>query len=403
MKRKIIYIIFLIFYLAIVFGTEPLYREPLYEMSVEYIEKMEQNGFLHYFYFFWSGIVLFGMMSFGIIIVLLNYPINIFFCNISIQLILIFIMCLFKSLYSSSRPFWDIYNKKKDLEDLPNPTECDAEFGNPSGHALLSTYLLFLCYLFFNSDFFNKIKGKKKIIIKYIIIFLSILCIIFIIYSRIYRQIHSFNQIIFGTLLGIAIFFIFCYILEFDKMSPNEFIEKLNKYKYILFPLLIILFGISVTLGLLRHNPKEDQYEKILEKYCGFVKDQMFGKNTTFNSSLIFIIIGGYFGLLFLRCKINKNYAGKENKFYCWNKGNKLENLKVILFTLVLPIAFPSIIAFIPFDFYIIKLLLSILLYCLYGFLAFGLFLYYGCIWFKKENEELLEGLDSSLSKEEKV
>ena len=398
MKKNTVLIICLIVYLIIVYITEIFYREPLYEISVEYIEKIKQEGFPYYFNLFWSNIFFYGLMFIGTLIPLLCYPINIFFCNISIQITLIFIMCLLKSLYSSARPYWDIYNKKGKIEKLPNPTECDGEFGNPSGHALISTYLLILWYLFINSKFYNRIEGVKKTVIKYITLVLSIIYIICIIYSRINRQIHSFNQILFGVLLGIAVFFTFCYILEFDKISPKDFFIKLDNYKFILIPLMIVLFILSVILGFTRHNPKEEEYTLILENYCGFVRDQLFGKNTAFHSALIFVIIGNYIGLLFLNYKISKNYNDQVDIFYNWNRGSKLNTFKIALFFLILPSILPSVVMFIPFKFYVLKFVASIVLYFIFGFCNLGLCFYYGCILFNGNKIDLMidseEGID---------
>ena len=393
MKKKLILIIILIIYLIIVFGTEVLYRNKLYEISVEYIEKIKQEGFFHIFYFFWSMIFLYFMMTIGIIVTALFYPINTFFTYTSIQLILIFIMCIFKSLYSQQRPFWDIYLKQGNETYLPSPTECDGEFGNPSGHALLSTYLLCLWDLFLYSGFFNKIEGKKKIFIKYFTLFLSIICIIFITYSRVNRQIHSFNQIIFGTILGLAVYFIFCHILEINKVSTEEFINCLDKFKYYLIPICIILYTVSLVLGLTIHNEKEKEYEVILERYCNYVKEQLFGKNTGLNSSLMFDIVGGYLGLLFLNYKINKFYPDNKNIFYNWNKGEKLNTFKVVLFSFLLPTILSFLVFLIPHEYYVLKVVLNNLFFLLYGFLSMGLCLYYGCVLFKKNeitNEEKL-------------
>ena len=398
MKKKVMLIICLIVYLIIVFTTEIFYREPLYKISVEYIENIKQEGFPFYFNLFWSKIFFYGLIFIGTLIALLYYPINIFFCNITIQISLIFTMCLLKSLYSSERPFWNIYSQKGKTEKLPNPTECDGEFGNPSGHALISTYLLILWYLFTNSKFYNRIEGVKKTGIKYITLVLSIICILCVIYSRINRQIHSFNQILFGFLLGIAVFFTFCYILEFDKISPKDLITNLDNYKFILIPMMIALFILSVVLGLTRHNPKEDEYALILDNYCGYVRDQLFGKNTAFHSALIFIIIGNYIGLLFLKYQISKNYNDQADIFYNWNQGSKLNTLKIALFFTILPSLLPTIVMFIPFKLYILKFVASIVLYFLFGFCNLGLCFYYGCILFNGNKIDLMivpeEGLD---------
>ena len=282
------------------------------------------------------------MLALGILITYFCFPINIFFCHLSALLILVFITSLLKSLYTSSRPFWDIYdiNLEDNSTKIQYPTECDAEFGNPSGHALLSTFILILWDLFVNSHLFKKLEGKKHLIIKYITLVISIICIIFTIYSRINRQMLCFNQILFGTLLGLAIYFTYCHILELNKINANTFIENANKYKYILIPIIMILYAISGILGLTMHNKNEKKYESILIKYCNYNKKIMFGKNTAYSSSFVLIFIGSYLGLIFLKYKINKKYSQKEKKFYDWNKGSLLKMIKIFFCSMILPSIF---------------------------------------------------------------
>ena len=387
MNKKIILVGILSIYLIIVFDTEILYRNSLYDFSVKYIEKIEQKGFFHKFYYFWSMIFLYVSLIIGMYVSLFFYSINISYSHISVQLIMLFIMCLLKSVYANSRPYWDIYllNQKNETEKiLPTPTECDPEFGNPSGHAFLSIYLLILWDLFINSKFISEMEGKKKIFIKYITLILSLLCIGFISYSRINRQVHSFNQIMFGLLLGFALFFAFCYILELNKVDANIFIEVLDKYKFILLPIFILFFAISVLLGLTRHNEKEEKYQKILELYCDMAnKWEMFGKITAVASSTLFVPIGGYLGLLFLKFKINKNYSGKESLFYNWYKAKTFQKLKIGCFNIFLPAIASIPIIFISNKYYVIKFVL-IALFCLfYGFCLFGFTFYFACVLFK--------------------
>ena len=390
MNKKLIFIICLIIYLIAAFVTEIFYRNKLYKKSIEYIEKIKQNGFFHYFYFFWSMIFLYGMMAVGILLTFIFYPINIFYCHLSVEIFFIFIMCILKSLYSNSRPYWDIYSSRQGNETikfLPKPTECDGEFGNPSGHSMLSTYILILWDLFLKSKFFENLERKRQLITKYITLIISLVFIAFVTYSRINRQIHSFNQIIFGAILGFSICFTFCHILELNKIETKIFMENIHNYKFIIIPIFIILFIISVILGLFRHNKNEDKYEFILKMYCNFAKGEMFGKNTAYTSSLVFILIGGFIGLLFLRNKIIKNHPEKENKFYDWNKGKKVNTLKIALFTLIL-----SAIILIPVLFikhYIAKFIVSSFLFFFFGFCLFGLILYYACKIFKKNEIEV--------------
>lgn len=391
-KKQKIFITCLIIYLIIVFGTEILYREKLYNKSVEYEEKIKQSGFLHYFFFFWSYIFIYGMMIIATLLVMFLYPYNVFLCYITIELILIIIMCLLKSIYTNSRPYWDIYNQKmKNTDNSDKPTECDGGFGNPSGHSLMATSFLNLWFLFINAKFLEKYKRRWKNLIILLSLILAILCIFCVIYSRIHRQIHSFNQIIFGSLLGISVFFTFCFIIEFNKLEPYIFFEAIHNIKYIAIFILVLIFGVSVSLGFTLHNEKEDDYEIVLKKYCNFQKEQIFGKNTAFHSGVIFILIGGFFGILFLKNKINANYKHKEEDFYYWNNKNMSTSVKIALFSFVLP-AIPLIAVFlVPYKYFIIKFILEILLYFWYGFGAFGLCFYYGCVLFYKNTNKTLK------------
>ena len=183
-EQKIIYIIGLIIYLLFAIGSECLYRNKLYDESVKYEEDIDQDGFWHHFFYFWAMIFLYSSMGIGIIITLFFYPINITFSYFSIPMLLTFTMCMLKSIYSNPRPYWDIYEGKQGVRKdkfQPEPTECDGGFGNPSGHALISTYLLCLWDLFINSTRFNKFQGTKKTFIKYFSLSLSIIFMFFII------------------------------------------------------------------------------------------------------------------------------------------------------------------------------------------------------------------------------
>ena len=165
MDKRTILIICSIVYFIIIFSTEILYRQKLYDFSVEYIENIKQNVFFDYFNYFWSIIMPACIVIAGLTISFLYFPINVAFSQLSIQLSLGFIMYSLKSIYCQSRPFWDIYLKKEEEKPetrLPDPIECENGFGNPSGHALSSTYLLCLWDLLLNSQFFNKMEGKKK-------------------------------------------------------------------------------------------------------------------------------------------------------------------------------------------------------------------------------------------------
>ena len=390
MSRKGIYLFGLFIYLILIFSIEIAYRNPLYDKSVEYIENLNQSGFFYYFYSFWSIIYLMGMIFIGFLIVLFYYPINIFFCHFSILLFSIFVMCIFKSLYASPRPYWDIFLKwESENKSLPKPTECDGEFGNPSGHAFLNIYSLYLWHLFINSKFVENSQEKTKKIAKILTLILTIFFMIFVVYSRVHRQVHSFNQIIHGTFMSFPIFVWFCYIFEYHKIDTHDFILLINRNKFIIIPLLLVLFIISLIFGLTIHNDKEKEYARILKIICKFEENDSFGKNTAFISSLIFIIIGGYFGLLYLKHKINKSEKNLENIISNWNKGSKLNTIIIAVCSFLIPFILLLPIVLIPSSQYILRYIICLICEFLSGFLSFGPMFCYCCEKFKSaENNE---------------
>ena len=393
MTQKTKFLIYLIIYLITIFGVEFAYREVLYEKSVEYIETLKQEGFLKYFYFFWSVIYISGIVLVGVRITLLYYPINIFFCHVSYLLLSIFSMSILKSLYADPRPFWDIY-LKREKEDLnkSNPTECDGEFGNPSGHAIFNLYSFFLWHLFINSDSLNKIENNlKKNLLKFLSLVIVLICMGFTAFSRIQRQMHSFNQILHGTAIGFAIFFAFCYIFKYNKYNLKDFIAILDKKKYITLITLITLYGISILFGLLLHNDNEEEYKKILKKYCDFDENDLFGKSTALISSIIFIVIGGYLGFLYMNHKNNVNKDYIENIINNWNKGKKLDTFLIFFFSFLIPGVLMIPLVAIPSSAYIIKFIICLICSFLYGFLSFGPIFCFACEKFKKPEDELIE------------
>ena len=374
MNKKTIFLICLIIYLILIFGIEFAYRQKLYELSVEYIEKLSQEGFVHHFFWFFSVLYIIAIIAIGMLVVLLCYPLNIFFCHLSILLFSIFMMCIFKSLYANSRPYWDIFLKwKYEQRTLPKPTECDGEFGNPSGHAMLNMYSLYVWHLFISSRFVNKIENNmKRNLIKCLTLVLTLFFMVCVVYSRIQRQVHSFNQIIHGSLIGIGMFFLFCYIFDYLSYDLKNFIDLLYRYKFIMIPIWIILYALSIIFGLTIHNSKEKEFAELLAEICKFKEGNMFGKNTALTSSLIFIHIGAYLGLIYMKWKINN--SGKKEIFEdvmnYWNKGKILHIIAIVLFSFVMPS-----VLLLPYVFihdYVLRFILFLIGNLLFGFLSFG-------------------------------
>ena len=117
-------------------------------------------------------------------------------------------------IYRNPRPYWE-----SDILDIV----CNSGYGNPSGHSLicLSNFLV-ISHISTNFEFFRK-NQKGKILRIVIFGFLIILAFLVII-SRTLLSAHSINQIIYGSLLGIGIYFFFFFFISYHTYIFDYFI-----------------------------------------------------------------------------------------------------------------------------------------------------------------------------------
>ena len=150
-KSNLIIVILLI----ITISSEILYRDALFEFSLNFEEDWQENSpkqILNFFKF----ITKFGGEY------LMPIPILFIFCFFSLIESSIYIFGLIfvlhfhsmmKIWYGSIRPFW----KNKDLFQ----EVCDGGFGNPSGHSISSTYLYLMLFIYLSQ---TKLLYKRYII-----------------------------------------------------------------------------------------------------------------------------------------------------------------------------------------------------------------------------------------------
>jgi len=108
------------------------------------------------------------------------------------------ILSLLKSFHHEARPFF--------VTDL-TPTKCWIEYGNPSGHSVTSTALYLtmwnlLCRRYRPTTYWRVVSLLMTIVV--------ILCIAT---SRLYNGVHTYNQILLGWILGVAIYYLYCHAL----------------------------------------------------------------------------------------------------------------------------------------------------------------------------------------------
>ena len=105
---------------------------------------------------------------------------------------MVYLTDIIKLLYNDARPFW--------LNTILFQGKCETSYGNPSGHSLIAFYfyLSFAYYLCKNN--FMKYNKSIKIGIYITAFILSVLTA----FSRLVLGVHSLDQVIYGSLFGIA-------------------------------------------------------------------------------------------------------------------------------------------------------------------------------------------------------
>lgn len=174
--RNLLY--FLVFIIIVI--SEIFFSDPLYKASNDVILSMEANNTLFGIRFF--QIISFlgaGPVYFLIFVIFFNWKARSFsFYYILYISVNMYIVTLGKLVYHAPRP----YMTNPDIKVY----DCTQEFGNPSGHSMMSPFFLFMTL-----DLYKYIDHTNKRF--YIAITLSISWIILVGFSRLYLGVHSMN------------------------------------------------------------------------------------------------------------------------------------------------------------------------------------------------------------------
>ena len=295
--------------------SEILYRDALFEFSLDFEEDWQKNSPKQIINFF-KFITKFGGEY------LMPIPIFFIFCFFSLIESSIYIFGLIfvlhfhsmmKIWYGSIRPFW----KNKDLFQ----EVCDGGFGNPSGHSISSTYLYLMLFIYLSQ---TKLLYKRYII-QTILFLILLIWIILIILSRLILGMHSINQVIYGSTLGLIVVLLISVVFKLHQM-PVIYYKKLFKEKIyisIIFSLILFLSIFSIISNFAFDNKSQiKKYEKILNEKCQNLPEyRKFNLDGLFGSFIIFGLLGMYSGQILFWYLIDNNY--KSNK-----KRKKINNKK---------------------------------------------------------------------------
>ena len=293
----------------LVFISEFFFRKPLFDYSLSFEKKWQENSLESTITFFKIITKLCGeyLMAIPVAFVLC-------FCSMiksSFYIAgLIFDLhfhSLMKIWYGNKRPFWEDPELYKGI--------CDGGFGNPSGHSISSVYLYFTLFIYI----IDSKTLENRTIIKIIIFLLFLVYTVLIILSRIILGIHSINQIIYGTVLGLFTSLLIVQVFKLHKM-PIGFYKRIYKEKIIIFctSCMMIILALFSVLSCLTFNKKFDyeHYDKILLENCKDIAEyRKFNNDGLFGSLVILALLGMYLGQVLFWYLIDNFYKiGRDGK-----------------------------------------------------------------------------------------
>lgn len=281
-------------YIIIVMASEQFFRKPLFDASISFIEGLQgsdphKNSLMHIAEFIShlgnSGAFL------TIILIVYNFA-NIYKTYVLLMALLLasMMISILKMIYMSPRPYW--------VSEKIIPFGCEGGWGNPSGHSLASTaFYISLWHILFECS-----QLRKRKLLKYGSLAFTILFILTIMFSRNAVGAHSLNQILFGCLLGFAIYFFLFYVLCIDVNDSKQFL-KFIEFRNLIYGVInffIFLFAILVYF----FNQNEEVFAKwdhaITTHGCASVPKNKRLQNEGFVTFAVFLAnFGAFMGIKF--------------------------------------------------------------------------------------------------------
>ena len=276
--------------LLILIITEIIYKDSLFKYSLTYEQNIQSSlseGALKFFEIisftgdgFFIGLGLFFIFCyFSLIKTIL----------ISAGLILIvYLHDLMKLIHSDPRPFW--------LNTVLFQGKCETSYGNPSGHSLISFYF----YLSFSYYLCQIKKIRSNNVLKLSIYIIALFLAALTAFSRLALGVHSLDQVLYGSLLGIFAFLIFAFMFKIYDMPLKHYLKFYKIKKYI--NVFIISNAILLILPFLFYSlidieKDKKKYEQAMSKKCPNIEEyQFYSKSCLVESFIILLLSGIYSG-----------------------------------------------------------------------------------------------------------
>ena len=295
------------------FILEFFIRQPLFDYSLTFEEKWQKQASNSTIFFFQVITKVGGeyLMAAPVACVFCFFPMIKSSFFIAGLIFVLHFHSLMKIWYGNVRPYW--------VKESLFRKICDGGFGNPSGHSISSVYLYLTLFIYIRETKHM----EKKYLFQIILFLMFITFIILIILSRLILGIHSINQVIYGSVLGLFTTLMVVYIFKLHQM-PIGFYKRLFKEKILIFCIsgILIILELFSILSSLSFNTNFDieKYEEILSRLCkDLPKFRKFNLDGLFGAFVILALLGMYLGQVVFWYLID-NYYKKNN-----NRSEKIE------------------------------------------------------------------------------
>lgn len=280
-------------YIILILVTEQFYSNPLFKVSIPYIEAVQGKEPGENFLLYAAEIVSYlgNAIYVPIIFVVYNFA-NIYKSYVLLMTLLLStaMISILKMIYIQQRPYW--------VSDKIVPFGCEGGWGNPSGHSLSCTaFYLTLWEIIFEC---SKLRNKK--VLKYTSLGCTIILILMILFSRNFVGAHSLNQILYGGLLGFGLYFFLFHVLCIRLNDSKQFAKFLEfrNLTYYLINFFILLFAFLVYY-FNQNNDYLNKWDKAIDTNgCSEIPNNKRLQNEGFITFAIFMTnLGAFMGVKF--------------------------------------------------------------------------------------------------------
>ena len=288
---KIKLLLLIIYFLAI-FILEPLFRNDLMEFSIDFIEYIQDllgQNVLQI-----AAIVshLGSNLVFSIIFLITFSYTNIFKSYLLVIIVTFtnFLIGTLNLFYQDARPFY--FNNNKII-----PYSCKMSFGNPSAYSLSSmTFYLSLWHFSIQS----KNLRNRNILKGFLLVTVMIINIIIMI-SEISSGAQSINQVLFGGMIGLGLYFTLFSLINIHSNDSKMLLSiiTMKTFNYFLLNLFMSLLALIVIyLNDPLNNETRNTWTELIKNKCGYLyENTLFEKNDYLLLTSVFSNIFAFIGL----------------------------------------------------------------------------------------------------------